>query len=1018
MSYTLLFKEPASGWIDRTNIVWLEKGISFGLSKGQRGPLQLTLAVPESMDYAPDTGWPVYLSQTVAGVETRVFAGTIENFSSEWVSSEGFRAYALTVVTLEQTIDTICCEPQIFVNENWGTIITTLLGQYPALPFALGMVSAGITKAGLILTRANKLSDVIALGATECGFVFGIDPAPATPEFYFRAPSAVVAPFTFTKSELLWLTNKRKISRADFRDRQTIQISFAAFQPTTDVFNGDGHTVSFDTRYPVDHVVSSVLTTNAIAKATGIFTGQPLPGDTVEIDSLVYTFVTTLDNREFGQVKIAGTTAGTCQNLVHAINLTPGQEKSAYSLPTWENSLCNAEAPVGTQFVLYAKVPGAAANGIPLADHATNFSWYSGSSTSGPPPTPPPPDPSNPTVAAVGKFSRKPIDGETFQTNGQTYTFVLALNNAAPNQILIDLGRGEVVVANHTIDAINGNPLTAGISYSSATVANPDFTAGNMVLVTVPSGVGYVQEPRFNLYAVTTATTMLAPLVGGSNAFAFDEAVPPVGGTNDTSQVATNEQANAGTGDQKIDVQWSAGSTIINAQTAVPAGVQLAVSYYRIGADCITVEDTNLVAARAIAENGTGRVDMVVQDTQNVMPFDALSKAKAILEQYGVFPKEFSFETNRPGLLPGQFLTVSLTAPTGAGAVFDGDWLIQDVEATLVAGARENPSDPFSEGDFFHFTVTAISATHIPNYVQFYERLAQTGGSGIGATGPAISRSPAGGEGGSGGGGGDLRPVEEVPIGPIDGRNTIYTLTWVPMEFPLPTHQWLALERNGVLQSPFSEGSPSVGPWYTISQNVITYTKPLNPGDTHVARYFAGVGVPTPGNIRPGAIINVVTLMTKSPSSGAQHAVATGVFSPLGGGSPVLSGGGSGSSGWDERTDSATWSFGGGTLPDLSGVTFSLQFGYSLLSLGPPDAFLQLHDIYLDFVYDNLDPSLAPITKRYRPTTVVRTDDGSQCNITHIATAPPTAEYDCFHTSGLSSQGNLVFGGWALSQQF
>ena len=45
------------------------------------------------------------------------------------------------------------------------------------------------------------------------------------------------------------------------------------------------------------------------------------------------------------QVLIGASLAATCQNLVNAINSDTATRGIGYSLPTWENSLLNADAP-------------------------------------------------------------------------------------------------------------------------------------------------------------------------------------------------------------------------------------------------------------------------------------------------------------------------------------------------------------------------------------------------------------------------------------------------------------------------------------------------------------------------------------------------------------------------------------------------------------------------------------------------------------------------------------------------
>ena len=97
----------------------------------------------------------------------------------------------------------------------------------------------------------------------------------------------------------------------------------------------------------------------------------------------IYTFVLALDNTVYGQVLIdpMGSVDQTLQNLVDAINSTTSVRGITYSLPTWENILCNAEGTSGSSFTIANKTPGQGYIAS-LAYTGTAFSW-SASLTSG-----------------------------------------------------------------------------------------------------------------------------------------------------------------------------------------------------------------------------------------------------------------------------------------------------------------------------------------------------------------------------------------------------------------------------------------------------------------------------------------------------------------------------------------------------------------------------------------------------------------------------------------------------------
>jgi hypothetical protein len=87
-----------------------------------------------------------------------------------------------------------------------------------------------------------------------------------------------------------------------------------------------------------------------------------------------YTFVTSLDNRQWGQVIIGTTVAQTLYNLVDAINCNLATRGSAFSYPTWEHFVVNAGVASGTQINVNAKQSGVSPN-AGLYSNCPNFTW-------------------------------------------------------------------------------------------------------------------------------------------------------------------------------------------------------------------------------------------------------------------------------------------------------------------------------------------------------------------------------------------------------------------------------------------------------------------------------------------------------------------------------------------------------------------------------------------------------------------------------------------------------------------
>ncbi len=102
-----------------------------------------------------------------------------------------------------------------------------------------------------------------------------------------------------------------------------------------------------------------------------------------------YTFVTSIDNTQYGQVLIGATLAATVQNVVDAINSTApygGPPATAgrgvtFSLPTWEGAQTNAYVLSGTQIKVINKQDAVVASSA-LSRTSSAFAW-SGAQTAG-----------------------------------------------------------------------------------------------------------------------------------------------------------------------------------------------------------------------------------------------------------------------------------------------------------------------------------------------------------------------------------------------------------------------------------------------------------------------------------------------------------------------------------------------------------------------------------------------------------------------------------------------------------
>lgn len=131
----------------------------------------------------------------------------------------------------------------------------------------------------------------------------------------------------------------------------------------------------------------STITGGVTGDGTVIWTCQGPLG--LGTGQTTYTFVSAIDNTQFGQVLIGATLAITVQNLVDALNAvapysgTPATKGRGltFSLPTWENSQVNAGSVTGTGFTVKQKIPGSGPV-AGLTSVGSAFAW-SAANTSG-----------------------------------------------------------------------------------------------------------------------------------------------------------------------------------------------------------------------------------------------------------------------------------------------------------------------------------------------------------------------------------------------------------------------------------------------------------------------------------------------------------------------------------------------------------------------------------------------------------------------------------------------------------
>ena len=273
---------------------------SFSMQMRQRGNATVPLRI---MDGDPYLATPTQLSniigvqvflydQTSAGAFP-LFCGTVDKTETTWDGATGTRIVTLTLASFEQCYDVIYPVPQFWQNQTADLIVRQLLARYPNIPVYLGTIQQGVTVPNFSADGQTRLSELINTLATLCNFIWGV--MPAGQQFYFCSPGVVAAPFVLDSTKpVLWQTWKYGLNRQDFRDRQMVKGNANAFGPSSQLFAGGGFTPQqFIVLNAVDQITSVVQTKNTQNKATGTFSGNPSPGDTITIGNILPAWLAT-----------------------------------------------------------------------------------------------------------------------------------------------------------------------------------------------------------------------------------------------------------------------------------------------------------------------------------------------------------------------------------------------------------------------------------------------------------------------------------------------------------------------------------------------------------------------------------------------------------------------------------------------------------------------------------------------------------------------------------------------------
>lgn len=298
------------------------------------------------------------------------------------------------------------------------------------------------------------------------------------------------------------------------------------------------------------------------------------------------------------------------------------------------------------------------------------------------------------------------------------YTFVTALDNTQPFEVLI--GATSAATAQNLVDAINANPATAGVLYSLPTIENPSCNAD------APSGSAFTLRVKIHGAAGNSAPALskICPNFSWSGATCS-------GGSDGTSTSLNLQQ----------DFLWLKGDQTVTCLNAVAGGTSLEVSYYRLGGDCVAVENTAQVQLRAVLEGGTGQYQQLLNDSSNTSYAAILQEAQQTLAQFSVLTSSFAFKTYQIGLSPGDLLTLVLTNPT---SIYNGQWQIQRIDGAYVPQLPDTPGRFLTWDEMamawdqatmtwdqtgipatgcFLYTVTVVNVVGAPNWISEWENL-------------------------------------------------------------------------------------------------------------------------------------------------------------------------------------------------------------------------------------------------------------------------------------------------------
>jgi hypothetical protein len=565
----LMVKEPSIGLTDRSAYLAMNGNHSFNLQIRQRGSASYDMVMEPGDTYSPTVGTQVFLFDQVPAGYYLVFAGTIQSFAESFDGNSGVRICTVSAVSFESILDTVYTPPKLYQNQTAGAIIADLFTTLEVgSALTLGNVQAGVTLP-YFSTSYQSISEVFSQLATTSQFTWGVDPttlslyfcAPSSQAAPFtisdghwgsvtldidasdyRNRQAVKASFDAFPHSMEYFTGSGQKSFTLKRPVQQVTnayITLSTCNTATGTFSGNpsaGDTVTIGPAsgaWQANHVygVGGVIVVNGfVQKVTSVSGGarsggsQPafstVTGGTVtdfEIiwtclgplglgtGSQVYTFKTSIDNRNFGEVLIGASAAATCLNLVDAINSNAAKRGVTFSLPTWENANVNAIYTSGTTFTAQQKAAGSGPVSS-LAETSASFSWSNPLTTGGTSPQ-----------GSVG-----PNQGATITIQ----VYPAGTNTAAP---ALSFTEGSAVV-NLATPLNSGTNLNVEYTRTDGNVIEVEDTAAVTAWAALTNGTGKVQAVTDASNTGLIATSAAAALQYAQQSLAAYGTIPTIPG--------------------------------------------------------------------------------------------------------------------------------------------------------------------------------------------------------------------------------------------------------------------------------------------------------------------------------------------------------------------------------------------------------------------------------------------------------------------------------------------------------